>query len=70
LLRRAVWWKFTDVPEVLAVSIIRAMSSDDGGSKHLLNVGKHLPDYLSQNLLKFGKKCMSKNKLFLKSFQL
>jgi hypothetical protein len=25
LLRREVWWKFTDVSEVLAVSIIRAL---------------------------------------------
>jgi hypothetical protein len=25
LLRRIVWWKFTDVSEVLAASIIRAM---------------------------------------------
>jgi hypothetical protein len=28
-----VWWKFTDNLEVLAASIIRAMS-DDEGSKH------------------------------------
>jgi hypothetical protein len=25
MLRRIVWWKFTDVSEVLAVSIIRAI---------------------------------------------
>jgi hypothetical protein len=33
-LRRVVWWKFTDVSEVLTASIVRAMS-DDGGSKYL-----------------------------------
>jgi hypothetical protein len=42
--------EFTDVLEALAVSIIRAMSNrpDDGGSKHLSNVGKLLPDYTAQ----------------------
>jgi hypothetical protein len=36
-LRRVVWYKFTDVSEMLAASIFRAMSdsADDGGSKHL-----------------------------------
>jgi hypothetical protein len=35
LLRRVVWYKFTDISEVLAAFIIRTISSDDGGSKHL-----------------------------------
>jgi hypothetical protein len=37
LLRLVNWYKFTDVSEVFAASIIRAMShrSDDGGSKLL-----------------------------------
>jgi hypothetical protein len=33
---------------LLAASIIRAMNPDDGGSKHLWNVGKFLPDYTEQ----------------------
>jgi hypothetical protein len=40
--------KFTDVSEVLATSIIRAIFThcpDDGGRKYLWNVGKLLPDY-------------------------
>jgi hypothetical protein len=40
LLRRLVWYKFTDVLEVLAASIIRVMSGDRD-RKHLWNVGKH-----------------------------
>jgi hypothetical protein len=47
LLRCVVWQKITDVLEVLAASIIRAMSNH-GGSKNLWNVGKHLPDYTAQ----------------------
>jgi hypothetical protein len=42
MLRRAVWQTFTDVSEVLAASIVMTMS-DDGGSKHLWNVGRILP---------------------------
>jgi hypothetical protein len=34
MLRRVVWYKFTDVSDVLAASITRAMI-DDEGSKHL-----------------------------------
>lgn len=34
---------FIDVSEVLAVSI--TYDPDDGGSKHVLNVGRLLPDY-------------------------
>jgi hypothetical protein len=35
LLRREVWQRFIDVSEVLVLSIIRAMSNDDEGVKHL-----------------------------------
>jgi hypothetical protein len=35
LLRRVVWYKFTDVSEVLDVSINRVHRPDDGGSKQL-----------------------------------
>jgi hypothetical protein len=38
LLRRVIWQKFTDVSEVLADSIISAMSKPHG------HVGKYLPD--------------------------
>jgi hypothetical protein len=38
--RRAVCWRFPDVSEVLACSTIRAISNNDGGSKHLWNVDK------------------------------
>jgi hypothetical protein len=40
------------VSEVLAVSIIMMSTDcpDDGGSKHLRNVGKLLPDYTAQYL--------------------
>jgi hypothetical protein len=50
LLRRVVWWKSTDVSEVLAAFIIRAMRNrpNDEGSKYLWNVGKLLPDYTAQ----------------------
>jgi hypothetical protein len=40
MLRRVVSLKFMDVSEVLAASIIRAMS---GGTKYIWNVGKLLP---------------------------
>jgi hypothetical protein len=51
-MKMAVFWvvapcslvKFTEVSEVLAASIFRAIS-DDGGSKDLSNDGKLLPDY-------------------------
>jgi hypothetical protein len=36
-----VWYKFTNISELLAVSIIGAYV---GGCKHLWNVGKRLPD--------------------------
>jgi hypothetical protein len=52
MLRSVVWFKFTDVSEVPAASNIRAMSAhcpDDGGSKHLWNVGKLLPDCKAQH---------------------
>jgi hypothetical protein len=51
MLRRVVWWKFTDVSEVFAAPIIRAME-DDGDSKHLRNVCKLPPDYTAQHLRK------------------
>jgi hypothetical protein len=38
LLRHVVWKTFTDVPEVSAALVIRAMAADrpdDGGGKHL-----------------------------------
>jgi hypothetical protein len=40
-----VWWKFTNVLEVLAASIVRTRGPDDGGNKNLWNVGKLVPDY-------------------------
>jgi hypothetical protein len=61
LLHCVVWWTFTDISEMLAASIIRAVSKlytrnpvqlahhlDGGGSKHLWNVTKLLPDYTAQ----------------------
>jgi hypothetical protein len=42
LLRHIVWWKLTDVSEVLTYR------PDDGGSKYLRNVGKVLLDYMVQ----------------------
>jgi hypothetical protein len=44
--RRVVWYLFIDVSEVLADSI--TYKPVDGGSKHLSNVGKLLPDYTAQ----------------------
>jgi hypothetical protein len=41
LLRLVVWWKFTYVSEAM-------IRLDDGGSKHLWNVGKLLPDCTAQ----------------------
>jgi hypothetical protein len=38
MLRRIVWWKFTEVSEVFAASVDRVLSHkspEDGGSKHL-----------------------------------
>jgi hypothetical protein len=46
LLHRVVW--FTDVSENLAASIISSHRPDDGGSKHLWNVGIRPPDYTVQ----------------------
>jgi hypothetical protein len=45
MLRRVVWYKFAEVSEVLTASIIQG----DGGSKHLLNVGKLIPDCTAQH---------------------
>jgi hypothetical protein len=44
-----VWLKFTDVSEVLAATIIRAIRPGDGGSKYLRNVGQFLQYYTAQN---------------------
>jgi hypothetical protein len=41
--RRVIWYNFTDVSEVIAAAIIRAMIAV-GGSNHLANIGKHLPE--------------------------
>jgi hypothetical protein len=35
MLRRVVWYKFTDVSEMFATSIIKVNRPDDGGSKRL-----------------------------------
>jgi hypothetical protein len=55
MLRRVVWWKFTDVSEVLATSIVRASSSgtvpDDRGSKHIWSIRKILPHCTAQCFL-------------------
>jgi hypothetical protein len=48
LLRRLVWWMFTDVSEVLAATIRAKRRPTDGDSKHLWNVGKLLSDYTAQ----------------------
>jgi hypothetical protein len=40
--------KFTNVSEVLAATIIRAICPGDGGSKHFWYIGKLLPDYMAQ----------------------
>jgi hypothetical protein len=58
MLRRVVWQKFTNVSEVLAASIIRAMC-DDWGSKHIWNVSKHIPDYMAQQLRRQPSLCLS-----------
>jgi hypothetical protein len=46
-----VWYKFTDISELLVDSIIRAVMitdlSDDEGSKLLRNTAKFLPDYMT-----------------------
>jgi len=39
----------TDVPEVLSASTTRAMSPENGGSKHLWNVDQLLPEYTAQH---------------------
>jgi hypothetical protein len=50
MFNRVVWYKFIDILDVLAASIIRAMNSpDDGGSKHLWDVGKLIPDHTAQH---------------------
>jgi hypothetical protein len=46
--RRVVSYKYTDVPEVLTASIIRVISTDDGGGAHLWNVGLLLWDYTAE----------------------
>jgi hypothetical protein len=44
---RHVVWQCTDVSEVLTASIIRAITDlDDGGSKHIRNIGKPPPNYV------------------------
>jgi hypothetical protein len=48
LLRRVIWRRFTDVSEMLASSIIKAIG--DGGSNHSWNASKLLPDYTAQKL--------------------
>jgi hypothetical protein len=51
LLHHVVWHKFTSVSDVLAVSIVRVISTnhpDVGGSKHLWNVRKVLQNYTTQ----------------------
>jgi hypothetical protein len=51
ILRRVVWYKFTDVSEVFTAFIISrarlAHCPGNEGSKHLWNVGKLLPDYMA-----------------------
>jgi hypothetical protein len=49
MLRRVVWWKFTDVSEILAASIIKTPHLHDGDSKYLWNVYKFPPDYMAQH---------------------
>jgi hypothetical protein len=41
MLRRVIWWKFTDVSEVLAASIIRAMMAAVSTSEKRRNI----PEY-------------------------
>jgi hypothetical protein len=42
ILCHVVWWKLTDVSEVLTAQ------GNDGGSKHLWTIGQFLPDYMSR----------------------
>jgi hypothetical protein len=53
LLRRAVSQTFTEVSEVLPASIIKAMNyRPDDGVKYPRNVGKLLPNYMTQQLIR------------------
>jgi hypothetical protein len=40
---------FSDVSEVFPASVTRTHRTDGGGSKHLSNVSKLLPDYMAQH---------------------
>jgi hypothetical protein len=52
MMHRVFWWKVTDVSDVLTASIFRAVE-DDGGGKHLWNVGKFLSDCTEQQPRRF-----------------
>jgi hypothetical protein len=54
-----VSYKFTDVSEVLTVSIIRAIS-DNGGSKCLSKIGEILRNYRVQHLSRRQPKLLEK----------
>jgi hypothetical protein len=48
MLHRAVSYKFTDVSELLTAFYHLGDRSDDGGSKHVRNIGQFLVNHMTQ----------------------